>query len=144
MSKQRRHKSQRLPKEWAIRLGAAGLALVVGFYSVSDTLANVVVKADPVRAHALAPWDGKITGKLAEHEQELAFVSKSDADPAETAKLALRQDPTSVEIANRFGAEGAGCRAAGESSRAVQPFARTVTTRIANPHMGYRRGGFTR
>lgn len=98
MSKKRRHKSERSPKEWTIRLGAAGLALVVGFYSVSDTLANVVVKADPVRAHALAPWDGKITGKLAEYELQMAFASESDNDPVELARLALRQDATAVEL----------------------------------------------
>lgn len=106
MSKKRRHKSERSPKEWTIRLGAAGLALVVGFYSVSDTLANVVVKADPVRAHALAPWDGKITGKLAEYELQMAFASESDNDPVELARLALRQDATAVEIAD---CAGVGC-----------------------------------
>lgn len=134
MSKQRRHKSQRLPKEWAIRLGAAGLALVVGFYSVSDTLANVVVKADPVRAHALAPWDGKITGKLAEHEQELAFVSKSDADPAETAKLALRQDPTSVESLTVLALKA---QAAGqlEKVRALFSHSRELSRRELQTHL---------
>jgi hypothetical protein len=60
----------------------------------SVTLGSVGI-SNPVRAHALAPWDGRITARLAERRFFDAQATKSLAD-MQLAQWALRQDPTAV------------------------------------------------
>lgn len=87
---------QRSSAEWGVR-GALALAVaVLGYLSVSYTLANVVKASDPSRAHSLAPWDGRITALLS---MKLVSGNPSPADRARAdqhAREALREDPTAV------------------------------------------------
>lgn len=91
------HLTKRRPAQWAVRIALAAVAVGAAYISVSDTMANVVVKRDPVRAHALAPWDGKVTGQLAEHSLEMSLANQSKSDAARIAREAIMQDATAVE-----------------------------------------------
>lgn len=109
----RRDLARRSPKEWAVRLALAAVAAVLGYYSVTFSIAQVVVDSDPELAYRLAPYDGRITAQLS------AALSGEDASPedlarAETlAKRALQQDPTAVAAAATLGiiADGRGDKA---------------------------------
>lgn len=94
---------RRSPTEWAVRGGLALLVAVLGYYIVTFSLAQVVVKSDPQRAHRLAPYDGRITARLA---SKLSAPEASAADRRrgeEMARLALRQDPTAVGAVSALG-----------------------------------------
>lgn len=77
--------------------GALALAIaVLGYTSVTFSLAQLVVRTDPIRAHRLAPYDGRITARLA-GALTGAEASVSDRRRGENvAKLGLRQDPTAI------------------------------------------------
>ena len=80
-----------------VRLALALLAVVLGFMSVRDSLANALAKADAARAHALAPGNGVISALYA---QEL-FSSRPNTDPrssaAQAARDALLDDATAAD-----------------------------------------------
>ncbi|MXP27954.1 hypothetical protein GRI58_03845 [Porphyrobacter algicida] len=82
------------------RVTLAFVAVMFGGLAVANAAGNVVAKVDPIQAHVLAPWDGRITADAA----NLSFAMRPDAnessDPAKLAKLALRQDPTTVKALN--------------------------------------------
>lgn len=89
----RRHVST---AEWGIRGAVSLVAALLGLTSVSSTLANVVAKVDPARAHDLAPSNGHITAAAAEQAFTLAPDAASESEAAKRAELALRQDATAV------------------------------------------------
>lgn len=97
-----------------MRLALAAVVAVLGYYSVTFSIAQVVVDSNPELAYRLAPYDGRITAQLS------AALSGEDASPedlarAETlAKRALQQDPTAVAAAATLGiiADGRGDKAA--------------------------------
>lgn len=99
----RRNLARRSPKEWAVRVGLAAVATVLGFYGVTFSIAQVVVKRDPALAHRLAPYDGRITAAYA---TSLAGVDATSSDRARAdmlAKRALQQDPTAVAAVATLG-----------------------------------------
>ncbi len=92
----RRDLARRSPKEWAVRLVLVVLAGVFGYYSLTFTLAQVVVKQNPELAYRLAPYDGRVT---AAYVTSLAGPDATPRDRARAdilAKRALWQDPTAV------------------------------------------------
>ncbi len=97
-----------------MRLALAAVAAVLGYYSVTFSVAQVVVGSDPELAYRLAPYDGRITAALSE------ALSGEGATPADLAraeslaKRALQQDPTAVAAAATLGivADGRGDKAA--------------------------------
>lgn len=97
MSRRRSPRNRRAPKQWAIRGGLAATAVLVGYLSVSHTLAQVMVRTDPVTAHRLASGDGRITARFA------TFLSGADATPADRrradmlARKALLNDALAVQ-----------------------------------------------
>lgn len=92
----RRKPAGRSPKKWAVRLGLAGLALVLGLVAVTFTLAQLLVKQNPALAHRLAPYDGRITAAYATALAGVDATSGNRTRSDTLAKLALRQDPTAV------------------------------------------------
>lgn len=88
--------------EWVMRGATAAVAAVAGYGAVTFSLAGVV-KSDPARAYALAPYDGRLTGRLAaaigDPEADAAARRESDV----LARSALRQDPTAVAAASALG-----------------------------------------
>ena len=88
--------ARRSPKDWMVRLALAAVAAVLGYYSVTFSIAQVVVRRDPALAYRLAPYDGRITASYA---TSLAGDGATVQDPGhadELAKRALRQNPTAV------------------------------------------------
>lgn len=94
---------RRSPKEWTVRGVLAVAALGLGSLSVAHTLAQVLVKTDSARAHAIAPWDGRITASLA------ASLAGANTTPANRkradalSRQALLQDPTAVAAVSTLG-----------------------------------------
>lgn len=99
----RRDLARRSPQEWAVRLGLAAVAAVLGYYGVTFSLAQVVVKRDPALAYRLASYDGRITAvyatSLAGPEATVKDRARADA----LAKRALQQDPTAVAAVATLG-----------------------------------------
>lgn len=99
----RNPRNRRAPRQWAIRGGLAAAAVIVGYLSVSHTLAQVMVRTDPVTAHRLASGDGRITARLA------TFLSGADATPADRrradmlARKALLNDALAVQAVSTLG-----------------------------------------
>ncbi|MGW8192428.1 hypothetical protein [Sphingomonas hankookensis] len=103
MPKHRVIRPRRSLTEWGVRGALAITAAGLGYVSVSHSLAYMIRASAPARAHALASWDGRITALLSEQ------LSGPDATPAdrkradELARLALRQDPTTVPAVATLG-----------------------------------------
>lgn len=103
MARRRVTRPRRSATEWAVRGALAIAAAGLGYVSVAHSLAYRMRGNAPALAHALAPWDGRITALLSEQ------LSAPDATPAdrrradELARLALRQDPTAVAAVATLG-----------------------------------------
>ena len=117
----RRRASRRRPRsEWAIRGALALLVTLIGYCAVTFSFAQVVVKADPMRAHHLAPYDGRITARaaaaLAGPTATLAERRRADALAVE----AIRQDPTAIDAVTTLGVNA---QVRGDTAKARRTFA---------------------
>lgn len=103
MPKRRAARPRRSPTEWAVRGALAVAAAGLGYVSVAHSVAYMMRGSAPARAHALAPWDGRITALLSEQLSgpEASVADRKRAD--ELARLALRQDPMAVSAVATLG-----------------------------------------
>ncbi|MFD2427454.1 hypothetical protein ACFSUK_03150 [Sphingobium scionense] len=95
--KDRGSRQRRSPLEWGVRLVLAGAVGWIGYLSVMQSVALVLPDSRIEEAHALAPNNGRIAGRLS---QTLYRPSASEADRARAvtiARDALQHDPTAVE-----------------------------------------------
>lgn len=99
----RRDLARRSPKEWTVRLTLAAMVVVFGYYGVTFSIAQVVVKRDPALAHRLAPYDGRITAAYATSLTGGDATAEDRARADVLAKRALQQDPTTVGAAATLG-----------------------------------------
>lgn len=99
----RRDLARRSPKEWVTRLALAALAVVLGYYSVTFSIAQVVVKRDPALAYRLAPYDGRITAAYATSLAGPDATAQDRVRADALAKRALQQDPTAVAAVATLG-----------------------------------------
>lgn len=94
---------KRDPKEWAVRSALALSAVWLCYLAVTQSLAMALQSSQLDRAHMMAPNNGFITGlwsrSLSGPEATPADRNRSDS----IAKLALLQDPTSVEAVATLG-----------------------------------------
>ncbi|MBS0503465.1 MAG: hypothetical protein JSS55_06605 [Proteobacteria bacterium] len=95
--------ARRSTAEWGIRAALALVVSAIGYVSVTHSLANVIKKPDPERAHALAPQDGRITALLARKLFTPEARPVQRAKSARLAQLALRQDATAVPAVATLG-----------------------------------------
>lgn len=96
--------ARRSGAQWVTRIVLAMIVAAVGFFVVAGTIGYGMRSRDPVRAHAWAPLDGRVTALLA---RGLSGPEATSSDPARAvrlARLALRQDPTAVTAAVTLGA----------------------------------------
>lgn len=120
MPGRRLKRARRSTAEWGIRGAAALAAAVLGFISVSGTLANVVERVDPVRAYGLPPGNGHITAASAEQTFTLNPEPDVDSEASQLARLALRQDPTAAAALSVLGLQA---QLRGDLTRARELFA---------------------
>lgn len=88
--------ARRSPAEWGVRGLLALLFATLGYASVTHSLAYVIKNRDQARAHALAPWDGRITARLARKLLTTDALPAQRAQSERLARLALSQDATAV------------------------------------------------
>lgn len=103
MPKRRATRPRRSATEWGVRGALAVAAAGLGYLSVTHSVAYMIRGSAPARAHALAPWDGRITALLSEQLSgpEATAADRKRAD--DLARLALRQDPTAVAAVATLG-----------------------------------------
>lgn len=103
MPRSRGARTKRSAAEWSVRALLAGLVAVLGYVSITHTLASVIADSNPERAHILAPEDGQIAALLA------SKLLGADPTPAQRkrserlAQLALRYDATAVSAVATLG-----------------------------------------
>src|SRR3546814_17969171 len=106
--KDRGSRQRRSPLEWGVRLVLAGAVGWIGYLSVMQSVALVLPDSRIEEAHALAPHNGRIAGRLS---QTLYRSGASEADQARAvtiARDALQHDPTAVEAVARSEARRVG------------------------------------
>lgn len=113
-----------------MRSALASAIVAFGYGAVTFSLAQVQVKTDPASAHRLAPYDGRVTARLA-----VALTgsdrSASDRQRAEKlAKISLQQDPTAVGAVSVLGI-GAQLRGDLTSARRLFRYAEKLSRRDA-------------
>lgn len=86
-----------------MRLALAAVAAVLGYYSVTFSIAQVVVASDPALAYRLAPYDGRITAAYATSLAGDGATPEDRARADALAKRALEQDPTAVAAVATLG-----------------------------------------
>lgn len=91
-----RHFKRRSSKEWAVRFALGASAAVLGYYSVTFSVSQLVVKRDPALAHRLAPYDGSVTGAYAASLVGNDATQEDRRQADSVARQALHQNPISV------------------------------------------------
>lgn len=112
--------ARRSPVEWGIRLVLALVLIAVGYHGIRHSLAQVVKRSDPARAHALAPGDGRLTALLAEKRFVEGRGIASQAAATRLAREALRRDPAAVQAVETLGLQA---QMRGRTSEARRLFA---------------------
>ncbi len=93
-----RPRSRRTRREWLGRAGLAALVAVLGYGTVSFTLAGAL-KQNAKLAYALAPYDGRASARLAGISSAPGAVTLDRRHDDDLARKALRQDPVNVPAA---------------------------------------------
>ncbi len=91
-----RHLKRRSPNEWAVRFALGASAALLGYYSLTFSVSQLVVKRDPVLAHRLAPYDGSVTGAYAASLVGNDATREDRRQADSVARQALHQNPLSV------------------------------------------------
>lgn len=91
-----RRPANRSARNWMLRGGLAVVAAGLGYASTKQTLAVVVSRTDLKQAYAMAPSDGRISGKLAEKLATTKETPRARANTAFIARQALIAEPLAV------------------------------------------------
>jgi hypothetical protein len=124
----RRDLARRPAGIWAARLGLAGIATVLGYASLTFAIAQGLGGQDPALAHRLAPYDGRITAAYAKSLAGYEATAQDRARADALAKLALRQDPTTVAAVATLGVNAA-FRGDTQAARRYFAYAQTLSRR---------------
>lgn len=103
MARRQSRLPRRSPKEWSVRIALALLAVVLGYFAVTHSLAQVLRTKAPEQAHRLAPYDGRITAYLSAKMSGPGATAEERAESDRLARLALQQDPTAVAAVATLG-----------------------------------------
>lgn len=96
----RRIRARRSVGEWGVRAISALAVASLGYVGVVQSLAYGLRGSNAGRAHALAPWDGRISAALAQTLSGPEATSAKRVQASGIARAALRQDPTAVAAAS--------------------------------------------
>lgn len=88
--------ARRSRRNWAMRAALALGTALLGYLTVTSSLAAVESKRSPALAHALAPGDGQITAALAADLFKNDPVGDRASLPSKLARQAIAQDATAV------------------------------------------------
>lgn len=101
-------------REWVVRIALALLLAVAGWWMLVQNVATAARRANPARAYALAPWDGRNASALAAMLAEADPLRRSGPDAL--ARAALIREPMSPAAAAVLAgsAHAAGKRALGD------------------------------
>lgn len=94
---------RRTRAEWGVRGGLALVAATLGYVGVIHSAAESLRRADPARAHRLAPNNGEVAGLLVQRRLADSQGTAPPADIVPLAQAALRDDPTVVPAALALG-----------------------------------------
>lgn len=94
--------AQRSPVEWVVRGLLLVLIVGVGSIVLRATMGNVL-QSNPILAHAFAPFDGRITARLAQQILERNGAAPQATAAERFARLALVQDATAVRAVSTLG-----------------------------------------
>lgn len=86
-----------------MRIALALLALVLGYFAATHSLAQVLRTKAPEQAYRLAPYDGRITAYLSAKMSGPGATAEDRAESDRLARLSLRQDPTAVAAVATLG-----------------------------------------
>lgn len=95
--------ARRSRTEWAARIALAAVAALLGYYSITFSVAQAVADVQPALAHRLAPYDGQITAQLSSTVLGDGTTPAVRPQADALARLALRQDPTAVVAFSTLG-----------------------------------------
>lgn len=85
------------------RIAAAALLAAAGVAACAGSLAASLRSRDPVAAHRLAPWDGRLTALAGRALLTADADASARREAAALSRRALRQDPTTVAAASTLG-----------------------------------------
>jgi len=91
-----RRPANRSARNWVFRGGLVIVAAGLGYVSTTQTLALVMGRTDIERAYAMAPSDGRISGKLAENMATTKETLTARASTALIARQALIAEPLAI------------------------------------------------
>jgi len=103
--KDRGSRQRRSPLEWGVRLVLAGAVGWIGYLSVMQSVALVLPDSRIEEAHALAPNNGRIAGRLSQALYRPDASETRRARAIAIARDALRHDPTAVEAVATLAAD---------------------------------------
>lgn len=109
---------ERTQREWVNRAVLAGIAVFLGYLSVTSSFATVLERIDPEKAYALAPRMGVIAASRARQAMQ-QLGSDESLDVERLARTALVLDPTAADALNVLGAKA---QIEGETERARSIF----------------------
>lgn len=115
-------------KAWIARCVLAVIAALLGYCSVTHSIADVLVITDPTRAHLLDMGDGQITAALAQKLFAERPSPDQNARSARLAQAALRQDATAVSAIATLGLQ-AGLRGDTAQARRLFSYAQHLSRR---------------
>jgi len=87
----------------ALRIALAALAIAVGYYSITFSLARIIVKTNPELALKLAPYDGLTAAAVSQALSGPRATASERQRSDELANLSLRRDPTMASAAATLG-----------------------------------------
>ncbi|MCD2317579.1 hypothetical protein LQ954_15630 [Sphingomonas sp. IC-11] len=95
--------ARRTPVEWAVRVVLVTVAALLGYFSLTHSMALAVRNGAQARGHQLAPQDGRITAAAAAKELADHSASPTQGAARQLALKALRQDATAVKAVITLG-----------------------------------------
>jgi len=130
----RRGSAPRSAADWGVRGLLAVAAMLLGYASLTRTLAYPIRVSNPERAHAMSSGDGRITAQAA---QALAGVEATPADRTQAdrlARAALLQDPTAVVAVSTLGLD-AQVRGDTAAARRLFAYSQALSRRDVNTQL---------
>lgn len=103
MGRRKSELASRKLKEWGVRAAIAAIALVLAYFAVTHSLAQVLRTKAPERAYAMSSYDGRIAAYLSGKLSGPNATKEQRAEADRLARQALRQDATAVAAVATLG-----------------------------------------